>query len=51
MIEGVKTIKLNGQASGIINTLDLEKPIYSNTTNYGHFGKVGLPWEKIIQIY
>ena len=36
---------------GIINTLDLEKPIYSNTTNYGHFGKEGLPWEKIIQIY
>ena len=35
---------------GIINTLDLEKPIYAKTTNYGHFGKDGLPWEKIIKI-
>lgn len=32
---------------GIINTLDLEKPIFSKTTNYGHFGKEGLPWEKV----
>ena len=35
---------------GIINTLDLEKPIYALTTNYGHFGKDGLSWEKIIKI-
>lgn len=35
---------------GIINTLDLEKPIYAKTTNYGHFGKEGLPWERIIEI-
>ena len=25
--------------SGIINYLDLRKPIYKGTTNYGHFGK------------
>lgn len=25
--------------------LNLKRPIYSTTTNYGHFGKVGLPWE------
>jgi len=30
---------------GIINRFDLFRPIYSNTTNYGHFGKAGLPWE------
>ena len=35
---------------GIINTLDLEKPIYTKTTNYGHFGKEELAWEKIIKI-
>lgn len=35
---------------GIINTLDLEKPIYAKTTNYGHFGKEDLSWEKIIKI-
>ena len=35
---------------GIIEYLDLKKPIYSKTTNYGHFGKENLPWEKIIKI-
>lgn len=35
---------------GIINYLDLKKPIYSKTTNYGHFGKDELNWEKIIKI-
>ena len=34
---------------GIINYLDLQKPIYKKTTNYGHFGKKDLPWEKIIK--
>lgn len=33
--------------SGIINKLDLFRPIYSSTTNYGHFGKENLPWEKL----
>ena len=35
--------------TGIINYLDLRKPIYRKTTNYGHFGKNDLPWEKIIK--
>lgn len=34
---------------GIINYLDLQRPIYRQTTNYGHFGKKDLPWEKIIK--
>ena len=34
---------------GIINTLGLRKPIYRQTTNYGHFGKENLPWEKVIK--
>ncbi len=29
----------------IIERLDLLRPIYRRTTNYGHFGKAGLPWE------
>lgn len=29
----------------IIETLDLLRPIYRQTTNYGHFGRTGLPWE------
>ncbi len=35
---------------GIINTLELRKPIYKKTTNYGHFGKKDLPWERIIKM-
>ena len=34
---------------GIINYLDLQNPIYKKTTNYGHFGKDNLPWERIIE--
>ncbi len=32
---------------GIIDRFDLFRPIYSSTTNYGHFGKADLPWERI----
>jgi S-adenosylmethionine synthetase len=32
---------------GIIERFDLFRPIYSQTTNYGHFGKTDLPWERI----
>ena len=35
---------------GIINYLELQRPIYRKTTNYGHFGKPDLPWEKIIKM-
>jgi len=34
---------------GIIKYLGLRSPIYAKTTNYGHFGKNDLPWEKIIK--
>ena len=36
--------------SGIIEYLDLKRPIYKETTNYGHFGKDYLPWEKIVKL-
>ena len=36
--------------AGIIEYLGLKEPIYSQTTNYGHFGKENLPWEKIIKM-
>jgi S-adenosylmethionine synthetase len=29
----------------IVAQLNLLRPIYRETTNYGHFGKAGLPWE------
>ena len=31
--------------AAIIEKLGLRKPIYKSTTNYGHFGRAGLPWE------
>jgi len=34
----------------IIRQLDLLRPIYRQTTNYGHFGKTGLSWEKTDKI-
>lgn len=30
----------------IIEQLGLTAPLYGRTTNYGHFGKAGLPWER-----
>lgn len=36
--------------NGIINYLKLKEPIYSQTTNYGHFGKAKMPWEQIIKL-
>lgn len=35
---------------GIIEYLGLKEPIFTKTTNYGHFGKDELPWEKIIKM-
>ena len=35
---------------GIIEYLDLRKPFYKKTTNYGHFGKLDMPYEKIIKM-
>jgi S-adenosylmethionine synthetase len=34
----------------IIRQLDLLRPIYRQTTNYGHFGKPDLPWEQLNRI-
>ena len=49
IIEKIRT-KFDLTPSGIIKYLELQKPIYTKTTNYGHFGKNELPWEKIIKL-
>ncbi|MBR3720785.1 MAG: methionine adenosyltransferase [Clostridia bacterium] len=36
--------------NSIIDYLQLKEPIYTKTTNYGHFGKNDLSWEKIIKL-
>src|SRR5690554_228941 len=37
---------------GIINHFDLRRPIYSQISNYGHFGRndLDLPWEKLNKV-
>ncbi len=37
---------------GIIDYLELRKPIYNQTASYGHFGRddIELPWEKVVQL-
>ena len=42
-VEFVKAFDFRPRA--IIEQLDLLRPIYRQTTNYGHFGRPGLPWE------
>ena len=34
----------------IVEQLDLLRPIYRSTTNYGHFGKADLPWEQTSKV-
>jgi len=34
---------------GIIEKLDLRRPIYSATSAYGHFGDKDLPWERVVK--
>jgi S-adenosylmethionine synthetase len=34
----------------IIDQLNLRRPIYSQTTNYGHFGKKNLTWEAVDKV-
>jgi S-adenosylmethionine synthetase len=50
--EQIKTFAdklIDCSVKGIIESLDLKRPIYSETAIYGHFGKANLPWEKIVK--
>ena len=38
---------INTSVRGIIEKLDLRRPIYAATSAYGHFGRSGFPWEEI----
>ena len=38
--------ELDFRPAAIIERFRLLRPIYRQTTNYGHFGKPGLPWEE-----
>lgn len=38
---------IDTSVQGIVNELDLKKPIYLPTASYGHFGRPEFSWEKI----
>lgn len=39
---------INTSVKSIIETLNLTRPIYSQTSAYGHFGRSQFPWEQIV---
>lgn len=39
---------LDTSVEGILEELDLRRPIYTKTAAYGHFGRPEFPWEKIV---
>jgi S-adenosylmethionine synthetase len=41
---------IDTSVKGIIDKLDLARPIYSQTSAYGHFGKQDLPWEQVVSL-
>ena len=45
-------LNFNLTPSGIINMLDLRRPIYKQTAAYGHFGRddLDLPWERLDKV-
>jgi S-adenosylmethionine synthetase len=45
-IEALIAANFQLRPAAIIRELGLKAPIYSATSNYGHFGKEGLPWER-----
>lgn len=38
------------RVGSMIEKLDLLRPIYRRTANFGHFGRDGFPWEEIIDL-
>ncbi|HET6924347.1 MAG TPA: methionine adenosyltransferase domain-containing protein, partial [Candidatus Saccharimonadales bacterium] len=44
-LQAFKDALIDTSVKGIIERLDLARPIYRQTSAYGHFGKSGLPWE------
>jgi S-adenosylmethionine synthetase len=45
IIEAIRKV-FRFKPAEIIQQLDLLRPIYRESTNYGHFGKEGMPWER-----
>ncbi|MBP9852715.1 MAG: S-adenosylmethionine synthetase [Patescibacteria group bacterium] len=50
-LHAYKDTLLDTSVKGIIDGLDLARPIYSATSAYGHFGKPESTWEQIADIH
>jgi S-adenosylmethionine synthetase len=48
VLHDFKNKLIDTSVKGIIERLDLRRPIYSQTAAYGHFGKPELPWEALV---
>ena len=46
-IEKLVTKEFDFRPNAIIKKLNLKRPIYTQLTSYGHFGRNGLPWERV----
>jgi S-adenosylmethionine synthetase len=44
-LTGVIKRHFDARPAAIIAALDLRRPLYAQTSAYGHFGRPGLPWE------
>lgn len=40
---------IDTSVKGIIEKLNLARPIYQQTAAYGHFGRKNVPWEKVVK--
>ena len=49
VIECIKN-NFNLSQRGIIDFLNLKRPIYQKTATYGHFGRNDVPWEELRSI-
>jgi len=49
-IEEIVRKEFDLSPAGIINGLDLKRPIYKATAAYGHFGREEFPWEKLDKV-
>lgn len=47
-IEAYAWSLLDLSVPGILAGLNLRRPIYQETARYGHFGRSGFPWEKVV---
>lgn len=46
-LQGFVDELLDTSVTGIIEGLELRRPIYETTASYGHFGRTSFPWEQL----